>query len=213
MGTVADWLVAIATLLVVVVALRLHVLVYPPKLTLRLRSIDGEATKVGVGMKQDDGTFVPTSIRDARYYHVILSNERPIILANDVDVYIVSLETEDASGHYAEMWSGSLPLVATHYEVHPNRALGADPRAYDLCSIVRDKWLQLHPRIVPNNFPDRTRIGEGKIKYRVTLQARSQEVVSPRFAFELAWDGQWDEDTVNMRRHMVVREPAGQRVD
>jgi hypothetical protein len=208
-GTLAEWVAAVATFLAVLVALRLHTRVFPPKLTLKLRSEDGEATKAILSAQQN-GVIVETSERDARYYHVMLSNERPWFVATDVDVYLVSVKTKDANDQYAEIWSGSLPMVASHYGIHPNRTLGADPREYDLCAVVRDKWLELPVRIVPNNFPNKIRVGEGasRMQYLITCQARSLEAVSPRISFTIAWDGQWNDDTIRMRQHMVVRQSA-----
>jgi hypothetical protein len=198
------WFGALATFLVVLVALRLHVRVLPPKLRLALRSPDGEVTKVAI-TREEDGVVVETSVRDARYYHLILTNERPWFVATDVDVYVVSIETKDASGRYAEVWSGSLPIIATHYGTPPSRRLGAASLEYDLCSVVKDKWMELHPRITPNNFPRRSRANEGTIEFRVTFEARSLETASPRAAFEIAWNSQWDDDTQRMRRNMVVK--------
>src|SRR5688572_711939 len=65
-----SWLGAIATLLAVVVALRLHVRVIPPKLRLALRSPNGEAT-TAVLTKEENGVVVSTSRQPARYYHLV----------------------------------------------------------------------------------------------------------------------------------------------
>jgi hypothetical protein len=148
-----DWLGALATFLAVLVALRLYILIFPPKLKLDLRSKYGERTTVVLTQTNDQGVVIATSIRDARYHHLVLSNTRTWSVGTDIDVYIVSVESEDASGQYTELWSGSLPIVATHYGLPPSRTLGAAAMEFDLCSVVKDKWLELHPRIVPNNFP------------------------------------------------------------
>ena len=207
MGTwisLGPWFGALATFLAVLVALRLHIKIFPPLLTLKLLSTDGEATTVTI-TTQNDGEVVSSRSEQARYYHLRLTNERSWIVATDVGVLLVGIETEDASGNYVEVWSGSLPVVATHYGVHPTRTLGAAPQDFDLCSVVRNKWLQLHTLIVPNNFPYRYRVGK-EVRLRLTFQARSLEALSRLFVFELAWDCQWEDDTIKMRRHMVVKQ-------
>lgn len=203
-GSVGQWAGASATFLAVLVALKLHLRIFPPKLRLSLGSPDGDPETVAI-TKKEDGVVVKTSERKARYYRLRLTNDRPLFVASEVDVYLVSVETADAADRYVEVWTGALPMMATHYGIHPSRTLGADPREYDLCMLVQDKWMELTPRIMPNTFPQRYRMNEGKVKMQVTLQARALETVSPRFSFELAWDGQWSDDVAKMRLHMAVR--------
>ena len=198
--------VAVATLAAVLVALRPHLKLFPPKLKLTLRSADGEATTVQIQRKDPDGTLRTTDSAPARYYHVELSNERPLFSATDVEVFLVGLEVADGRGGHTQLWSGAIPLTATHYGVHPERTLGASPQQYDLCSIVKDRHFHLHPRVFPNNLPASFLAEGGTGRLRVTLQARSLEVVSPRVAFEIEWDGEWADSAMEMRRHMVVKQ-------
>ena len=55
------------------------------------------------------------------------------------------------------------------------------------------------------DFPKRWR-ADKPVRFRVTVQARSAEALSPVYIFDVAWDGQWSDDTATMRRHMVVRQ-------
>jgi hypothetical protein len=163
------WFGALVTFLAVLVALRLHAHILPPRLTVRLRSLDGEATTVLVQVAEPDGGALRTTGSiPARYYHVDLSNERPFFPATDVGVFLTGVEVLTANGVYTQLWSGAVPLTATHYGVHPDRTLGAAPQQYDLCSIVKDRHFQLHPRIFPNNLPALFSAtgGTGKLRVR-----------------------------------------------
>jgi hypothetical protein len=200
-------LIAAGTIGAVVVALRLHVRVFPPRLTLRLVSGDGEPVKVNVQTLDHNGSVVHSRPEDARFYRVLLSNSRAWAAATEVGVFLVAIELEDASGKYAPTWSGSIPVTATHYGIHPTRTIGASPLEFDLCAVVRDKWLQLYPAVaVSSDFPYRYRVSDRPIRLRVTLQARSLETVSELFQFGIAWDSNWNDDTVKMRQHVVVRQ-------
>lgn len=199
------WAGALATFLAVLVALRLHVKIIPPRLKLALVSPDGEPTTVDLHTISD-GIVISTRKEAARYYHVRLTNERSWVVANDAGVYLVRIDAEDASGKFVTNWSGiSLPITAAHYGTHPTRVVGASEIVFDLCSIVKDKWLAIHPAITPNNFTDKYRTSPGQtIKLRLVIQARSTETTSDQFEFEVAWDGRWSDDTLEIRRHMVV---------
>lgn len=199
------WLGALATFLAALIALRLHTRFFPPKLELALLSEDGEATDVTIATRDEQGVVTSYRPERARYYHVRLTNMRPWFVATETSVVLLSVDTPDASGTFTQAWAGALPVVAKYYHVHPTRTLGAAPQDFDLCSVVRNKWVELHVTIVTNNFPQRHRQGE-HVKLRLTLQARSMEALSPPFVFDVAWDGKWEEDTVKMRKHMVVRQ-------
>ena len=204
-GDVATWIGAIATFLAVLVALRLHTRILPPALRLSLVAPEGEATTVVITTIDQNGVVTKERPEKCRYYHVRLSNSRPWSGATDAAAQVVKVESPDASGEFMPIWTGILPVNAAHYGVHPSHTLGAAPRDFDLCSVVRGKWVELNPRIVPYNFPHRHR-GEKPLRLRVTLEAHSLEVVSRIFQFEISWNGQWDDDTVKMRQHMVVRQ-------
>lgn len=201
----AAWAGAIATFLAVLVALRLHIAIFPPKLGVRLVSRDGVATPVTITTMKDNVVLSARTER-GRYYHVDLVNERyRWAVAANAAVHIIAVELEDASGkQFIEAWTGAVPIVATYFGVHPDKTLGASPHRYDLCSVVKEKWVELHPQILTQDFPHRHRVEDAPIRLRVILQARSLESVSRPFAFELSWDGKWDEDATRMRQHMVV---------
>ena len=203
--SLGPWAGALATLLAVLVALRLHLKVFPPKLRLTALNPDGDRTTLSV-TTEEGGLVVSTRPEEARFYRVSLTNERRWVVATDVSVHLVCVALKDATGDYFQTWSGSVALTATSYgKQPPGRLLGVAPLEYDVCYILRNKWLQLTPEIVPNNVNVRYRVG-APIQLRLTLQARSLEALSQRFLLEVAWDGAWEEDTTQMRRHMVFRE-------
>jgi hypothetical protein len=70
----------------------------------------------------------------------------------------------------------------------------------DLCSVVRDKWLALHVKLVPNDLKVRYELGEDMpVDIIVTVQARGNEVDSEERRWRIYWDGQWEYGDVEMQ--------------
>ena len=74
----------------------------------------------------------------------------------------------------------------------------------DLCSVVLDKWLTLHPIIVPNNLVELV-LHRSAVDMTVRLQARSNDGDSPITSFRIAWDGRWTDGDSEMAQHLVIR--------
>ena len=195
---------AAATLAAVLVALFgdwIKSRLFSPKLALRLRNTIGEKTIVELQWQTEQG--LQKRNEEGRYYHVRVSNQVRWPSANQTQVYILRVEEPGPDGELQVTWSGELPVQWTHQAIYPvARTIG--PGAYcDLCSVVKNKWVQLHPLIFPNNFPLQWRSAATLV---VSLQARGNEGESPISRFQIAWDGKWADGDTEMTRHLVVKD-------
>lgn len=174
---------------------------FSPKLALSLRNSVGEKTTVTLQWQTEQG--LQQRNEEARYYHVRVSNQVRWPSSNQTQVYLLRVEVPGPDGELQVTWSGELPVQWTHQAIHPvARTIGSG--AYcDLCSVVKGKWVQLHPLIVPNNFPLQWRTAATLV---VSLQARGNEGESPISRFQIAWDGKWADGDTEMTRHLVVKD-------
>jgi hypothetical protein len=75
------------------------------------------------------------------------------------------------------------------------------PTDADLCTVGKNGWLALSPVNVPNSLPA---LKTGECNMIVSLQARSAEVDSSIYRFQIAWDGCWVEGETEMKRHLLI---------
>lgn len=202
--------IAIGTIGAVVVALfgnKLRATFAPPRLFLRL--LDNRGTETPVILTAPDGSRRETV---SRWYHLRVENGRRWSPATQVQVFLLRIEEPDAAGQYRAIWTGELPIRWRYQEIHPlvrSIGYGAD---VDLCSVVKEKWFQLHPVIEPIEFRDsdaeqvslRIKRREG-FNMALTLQARGLETDSNRIRVLIHWDGAWADDPEVMQRHLVVK--------
>jgi len=194
--------IAIGTIGAVIVALfggwlRSHLA--PPRLVIRLKDERGNKTPVTV-TDPKDGTQRET---DGRWYHMEVANNSRWSPAKEVQVFLLRVEEPDASGQDQITWLGDVPMRWRHQEIRPVALTIGPTTDCDLCSVVKDKWLQLEPLVVPHSLNARRR---GECKFTVTLQARSIEVDSNLLRVQIAWNGKWSEDSDEMARNMVVKQ-------
>lgn len=197
-----NWLVQLATAIgtigAVLVALfgqAFRARFFPPKLSLRLNSADGELTT-----RVQDGRS-----ERVRYYHLRVSNTRRWSPAHGVHIALLQLEQPGPNGALQVIWQGDIPLGWRHQSLFPlARTIGPDANA-DLCSVSEGRRLRLHPLIAPFNL-DLERTGPSQLA--LTLQARGDEVDSPALRIRVAWDGNWNAGAKEMRRHLAVEELA-----
>ena len=196
--------VAVGTLSAVVVALfgdRIRASLFRPELQLRLLKPEGEETRVTLRSSKDGQEKMRDE--DARYYHVQVTNKRRWPVANQVQVHLLRVEEPGPDNQYKVVWEGDVPLSWRHQEIHPLARIVGHAADCDLCSVIKGKWLQLHPLVVPFNL---NALRREPTQLRVLLQARSVEADSKHLAIEISWDGQWADGEKEMMRHMVVRE-------
>jgi hypothetical protein len=196
--------VAIATIAAVIVALfrdwiRAHL--FSPKLKLQLRNPLGEKTTALLQWQTEQGLQQRTE--EARYYHVVVINQVRWPTATQVQVYLLRIEEPGPDGELQVTWSGEIPIQWTHQQIYPLARTVGPAASCDLCSVVKDKWVQLHPLILPINFAVQRK---GPAILVVSLQARGNEDESAISRFQIAWDGAWQDGDTEMARHLVVRE-------
>jgi hypothetical protein len=73
---------------------------------------------------------------------------------------------------------------------------------FDLGHVESDSAFRLSPYVTPNNFQG-TALGNQRM--RVEIRAIADNGESEPLFLEIAWDGIWSDDTVEMRRHLVVK--------
>jgi hypothetical protein len=194
---------AIATLAAVFVALfgqAFRSKFFPPQLSLRIAEAAGEKTRVT--LRWVEGNTEHQRLEDARYYRIHVTNARRWSPANQVHVTLLQVEEPSADGQFTVSWVGDAPLVWMHQPVLPVlRTVGPVAQA-DLCSVVKDKWFQLHPLIPPSNL-DVTR--RSTTRMILSVQARSNEIDSSVLRLAVSWDGQWHDGSLEMQTHFTVK--------
>jgi len=172
---------------------------FPPRLTIQLADVLGEAARVSI---PSPGGGAP-SVGDARFYHLRVRNTRPWSPARDVRVVVLRVEEPGPDGRLQIRWTGDIPLGWRHGNVLPFlRVVGPDTYA-DLCSVVRGKWLQLLMLIVPSVLELPKSEATNMV---VSVQAQATETTSNILRVRISWDGGFDTGAQEMRRHTTVEE-------
>ncbi len=206
--------VAIAMFLTVVVALfgeSIRARLFKPKLRLTLEKPHGEEAEaefLSPPVAEFGGIPPGAEVRReaARYYHLRVSNTRRWSPATQVQVYLLRIDERRADGQFRPRWSGEIPLLWQYYEaLSPIRTIGPS-RNCDLCSVVKGKWMGLHPAVMPVGFGGRYK---GTANLRLLLQAQSIEADSDPVLVQIAWDGEWEDGEAEMAKHMVVSVVSG----
>lgn len=179
---------------------------FPPKLGLRL--LDPKGEKAVARLAWVENGEVKERMEDCRYYHLQVSNSRRWSPAHEVQVVLLRLEEPAPQGGWKVEWTGAIPLGWRHQQLYStSRTVGALADV-DLCSVIKNKWLALHPLITPFNL---------KVQRRepcvlcLTIQAQSSECDSRPIRVKVAWDGKWHDGAQEMIGHLsveVLDEPA-----
>ena len=103
---------------------------------------------------------------------------------------------------FVTIWTGDIPLGWRHQQVLSGPRTVGPTGHVDLCSVVKSKWLQLHPLVAPFNLEV---IRRDSADLLLRVQARSNEVDSEVVPVRVSWDGQWEDGATEMQRHLVVR--------
>ena len=191
--------VAVGTIGAVLVALfgqAFRAKFFPPQLSLRLKSSEGEKSKV---QNQFRG---PERSEDARYYHVTVSNARRWSPAHNLQVFLTAIEEPRPDQSLRFTWQGDVPIRWRNQEAVPlSRTVGPDADA-DLCSVIKGKWLEIYPIIKPYNLEERRRESCDIV---LRLQGRGDEADSIPVRVRISWDGNWHDGDREMKQHLVVR--------
>jgi hypothetical protein len=202
--SVASALFTLGAVLVALFLRELRAKFRPPILKIDLARPNGLSVSVDLYPPHQ---AIPVNPRreKSRYYHVRVSNpRRKADVVNGVTVTLLRVERRGADGVYHETWSGDIPVVWRNETKDTERRIVGTWADADLCSVVKDKWLELHVRIVPNDLETRYAAGEAPIDLAVTVQARGNEVDSDAKRWRIVWDGKWEDGELEMRKHFSV---------
>jgi len=199
---------AVGTLTAVIVALfmrELRAKFRPPKLVVELSRENGLAVTAHLF---PPGQAIPVEYKPekSRYYHLKVSNpRRKADAVQNVTVTLLGVERKQTDGQYHPMWTGDIPMAWRNDMTGVEKKVVGTWAESDLCSVVRDKFLDLHVKVMPNHLKWRYEVGEDTpVDIIVTVQARGNEVDSEVSRWRIFWDGQWEDGDVEMRRHLHV---------
>lgn len=195
--------IALGTIGAVLAALfgqRVHAWLFKPDLVLSLPNPRGEWQRVEI--RSPNGDQRP---EDARYYHLRVTNAATWSKATDVQLFLVRLEEPGPDGQLYVKWASEIPLRWKYQEIMPlSRTIGPHADG-DLCSVIKNKWVQLHPLILPHNLADLA-VRRGPFEMVVSFQARGAEASSEMKRIRIVWDGQWHDGENEMAQHLVISE-------
>jgi hypothetical protein len=181
---------------------RIESWLFRPKLILKLLSEDGTLTYVEL-RSPDDGT---TRTESARYYHLHIRNAMRWPNATNVQVVLFRVDEPGPDGVYQQVWAGAMPMRWAVPALVPPQVTVGQARDCDLLNVVKGKWLALNVGTQLNNLKSLRRVAEAPVHWRLHFEARSDEGNSNIVMIFADWDGQWADDTQEMKRHLVVRE-------
>lgn len=140
----------------------------------------------------------------SRYYHLRVENTRRSAYAENVRVVITRIVRPAADGSIPkDTLSGSIQLTWQHGHSLPQYPTLGPPMNCDLGCLVKDNVFRLSLMFVPNNVSPDVKPGE---TIRVEAIAISDQTESKPLALEIAWDGEWHEDSNELAKHLVVKE-------
>ncbi|SRR6266702_1841998 len=191
---VCQWILTVGTIVLAIVAIWGHVIRmkwFGPKLRIALKSAKGEVSMFS------DGVI-------SRYYHLSVWNERRASPAHNVRVVLRALYRPIADGTMSQITlSGPLQLTWRFQGNHPQfQTVGAESTC-DFGYLRKGEVFNLSTLFHHISF-DPT-IGKGQ-KIIVSIIALADEVESNELVLEVAWNGEWSEDSDEMMKHLVIKE-------
>jgi hypothetical protein len=185
--------VAVGTLILAIIAIwgdRIRSSWCGPKLKVSLLNPMGELNPLNDG-------------RQCRNYHLKVTNNRKGTPAHNVQVFLKIFRSAADGTLVDRSFSGPLQLTWQFPEYHPQLLLIGPDRLCDLGRIIRGNPFELMLYFTPNNF---TKYVEANQKIQVEVVAVADNGESEPTRIEIAWDGNWSDDTVEMSRNLVVKE-------
>ena len=195
MSNAPDWLTAIGTILVAMLAIwgeKVRDLMAGPKLVLEARNFRGEITKLNDG-------------EDAIFYHLSVRNKRSWVPAKNVRILVAGiLKQKSDLSYYREDVFVPQQLTWSPAEFHQISPTICKDDALDLGCLVKRGPFRLRTYLIPNNFKGYI---EQKQAMRVELIISSDNFVSEKpYVYEISWDGFWSENLYEMEKHLVIKE-------
>ena len=196
-GNLAQWVSAIVGAIIAILAIWgefIRSRLAGPRLAVALLNPDGEKTKWnGPGI-----TPTPT-----RFYHLRVKNGRRWAPAKNVRVVITGLARAIADQSFATLpLSGPLQLEWQFSSMTPQYPVIGPDHTCDLGHVESNVGFSLRTYVTPNNWQGAIAADQ---RMRVEIRALADNGESEGLFIEIAWDGVWSEDTVEMRRHLVVK--------
>ncbi len=197
-GNIAQWASVITSAFIAVLAIwgdRIRYRLSGPRLSVSLLSADGEVTTLTGG-----NLSRPVPVR---YYHLRVTNNHRSAPARRVRVVIAGLARTASDQSWAVLpLSGPLQLHWQFPGSSPQFPDVGPDHTCDLGSVVSPTGFTPALYITPNNFQGTVGARE---RIRLEIRALADNAESEPLFLDISWDGLWSEDTVTMRRHLVVR--------
>jgi len=96
-------------------------------------------------------------LEGARYYHVRVSNPRRWPPATQVQVYLLQVEQPGPDGEWQTKWAGECPVQWSFSKIRPIAPTIGAAIDCDLCSVVKDKWVELSLLVTPSSMAELAR--------------------------------------------------------
>jgi len=142
--------------------------------------------------------------RQCRNYHLKVTNSRKGTPAHNTQVFLMKIFRSAADGTLVDRsFSGPLQLTWQFPEYHPQLLSVGPDRLCDLGRMIHGNPFELMLYFTPNNF---TKDVEANQKIQVEVVAVAGNGESKPIRIEIAWDGHWSDDTIEMNHHLVVKE-------
>jgi hypothetical protein len=167
-------------------------------------AIKAKFVKLTLSIYDRDGVYSPTSnpvyfvgqvvgqaAGEARFYQLRVDNERRLVSAERVTVWLLQVMQFGDDGS-TRSWTGELPLIWQHQDQIPGPRTIGSPATADLFCVTSAQKLELRVAIQALNL---TRTYQGACRLVMTVQARSDEGNSPELRLSVQWDGKWERET------------------
>jgi hypothetical protein len=186
--------VAVGTLLLAFLAIygdRIRSKCFGPKIKVSMLNPMGELNRLNDG-------------RQCRNYHLRVTNNRKRAAAHNVQVFFMKIFRSAADGTLVDRsLSGPLQLTWQFPNDHSQLLSIGPDRVCDLGRIIDGNPFELMLYFTPNAVSKDIKPQE---KIQVELVAVADNGESEPLRIEIAWDGNWNDDSIEMSRHLVVKD-------
>ena len=147
----------------------------------------------------------------SRYYHLRVSNKNRWSQATNVRIVITGLTRPAADGRLVgQPLSGPLQLMWRFTNFHLLYSIVGPDDICDLGHLIRGGKFKLTPFVFPSNF---TGTLEPNQRMRVEVKAVADNAESKPLCIDISWNGNWSDDTLDMAKHLVVKEVNCSRIN
>jgi hypothetical protein len=182
-------------------------------------SFKAKRDKLSISIDNALGVYTPTRVpvmaggailryeeSEARFFQLRVRNASTYFQAHQVDVYLLRIDRL-RDGLNEEIWKGEIPLIWQHRDYVPGPRTIGNPANADVFSISPGGLLALQPVIPALSLPMQYR---EPCELFLTVHARSTEGNSAELCVRVRWDGKWDREDLEMKRHIVFEVFNGQ---